>query len=58
MPPPYLELNEAADDESMRLTADEVETELRATWWRGQTIRREDEPTVWFCATRKAEALA
>jgi hypothetical protein len=59
VPPPYTQVKEAGEDETLRSTAQEVHETLRGDRWRGRDgIQvRDGEPTVWFGATPKAEAL-
>ena len=45
--------NDAAEDESRRLTADEIDTTLSSDWWRGTGILPPDHPNVWWSVTGK-----
>jgi hypothetical protein len=60
VPPPYTGMNDAAENESARLTPERVEELLRASWWRGREgigDLPDDEPTIWMGSTPKAAAL-
>lgn len=54
--PPHHEVNTSGEDESLRLTPDEVDKALRGDWWRGREGLPEDNPGVWFGPTPAGEA--
>lgn len=54
VPPPH-DINASGEDESQRLTAQEVEETLSGSWWRGGGLP-DDHPNIWFGPTAKGEA--
>jgi hypothetical protein len=53
--PPY-DINASGEDESLRLTSEEVDETLRSDWWRGSEGLPENHPAIWFGPTPAGEA--
>jgi hypothetical protein len=45
--------NDTADDDSLRLTADECDATLNDNWWRGTNTLPDRHPNVWWWVTEK-----
>jgi hypothetical protein len=55
VPPPH-DINASGEDESLRLTPEEVDETLRGNWWRGTDGVPQDHPGIWFGPTVAGEA--
>jgi hypothetical protein len=49
-------VNEASEDENLRLRPEEVDEALRGDWWRGRDGWPHDRPQIWFFCTPAGEA--
>jgi hypothetical protein len=56
--PPGAKIEPSSKDESLRLASDEVESALRADWWRGREDLGEHASDICFAPTEAGEAAA
>lgn len=53
--PPRRDINESAEDESLRLRSDEVAETVAGEWWRGREGLPPDHPNIWWGPTPAGE---